>query len=86
MKIFGAPIGEDRLCIFGIVIVLTVVLWAVYKFTRFGLATSAVAENPTAPPAAGDFARRDRHRQLGHRGSTGRVGRDFPGSDHEPEQ
>ncbi len=51
VKIFGAPIGEDRLCIFGIVIVLTVLLWAVYKYTRFGLATSAVAENPTAAGA-----------------------------------
>ncbi len=51
VKIFGAPIGEDRLCIFGIVIVLTSVLWAVYKYTGFGLATSAVAENPTAAGA-----------------------------------
>jgi branched-subunit amino acid ABC-type transport system permease component len=51
VTIFGAPIGEDRLWIFGIVIVLTSVLWAVYKYTRFGLATSAVAENPTAAAA-----------------------------------
>ncbi len=51
VKIFGAPVGEDRLCIFGIVIVLTTGLWAVYKYTRFGLATSAVAENPTAAAA-----------------------------------
>jgi ABC-type branched-subunit amino acid transport system ATPase component/branched-subunit amino acid ABC-type transport system permease component len=51
VQIFGAPIGEDRLWIFGIVIVLTAVLWAVYKYTGFGLATSAVAENPTAAAA-----------------------------------
>jgi sulfate-transporting ATPase len=51
VEIFGAPIGEDRLWIFGIVIVLTVVLWTVYKYTGFGLATSAVAENPTAASA-----------------------------------
>jgi len=51
VKILGAPIGEDRLYIFGIVIVLTAVLWAVYKYTKFGLATSAVAENPTAAAA-----------------------------------
>src|SRR3984957_19810894 len=51
VKIFGAPIGEDRLCIFPIVIVLPAVLWAVYKYTEFGLATSAVAENPTAAAA-----------------------------------
>jgi ABC-type branched-subunit amino acid transport system ATPase component/branched-subunit amino acid ABC-type transport system permease component len=48
VSILGASIGEDRLWIFGIVIVLTVVLWAVYKYTTFGLATTAVAENPTA--------------------------------------
>ena len=48
VTIFGASVGEDRLWIFAIVIVLTVVLWAIYKYTRFGLATSAVAENPTA--------------------------------------
>ena len=48
VTIFGASIGEDRLWIFGIVIVLTVVLWAIYKYTTFGLATTAVAENPTA--------------------------------------
>ena len=53
VTIFGAPIGEDRLCIFGIVIVLTAALWLVYKYTRFGLATSAVAENPTAAAAQG---------------------------------
>jgi ABC-type branched-subunit amino acid transport system ATPase component/branched-subunit amino acid ABC-type transport system permease component len=48
VTIFGASVGEDRLWIFAIVIVLTVVLWAIYKYTKFGLATSAVAENPTA--------------------------------------
>ena len=48
VSIFGALIGEDRLYIFGIVIVLTVVLWAIYKFTLFGVATTAVAENPRA--------------------------------------
>jgi sulfate-transporting ATPase len=48
VTILGASIGEDRLWIFLIVIVLTVVLWAIYKYTTFGLATTAVAENPTA--------------------------------------
>jgi ABC-type branched-subunit amino acid transport system ATPase component/branched-subunit amino acid ABC-type transport system permease component len=48
VTILGASIGIDRLWIFGIVIVLTVALWAIYKYTTFGLATSAVAENPTA--------------------------------------
>ena len=48
VTIFGASVGEDRLWIFGIVIVLTVVLWVIYKYSTFGLATTAVAENPTA--------------------------------------
>jgi ABC-type branched-subunit amino acid transport system ATPase component/branched-subunit amino acid ABC-type transport system permease component len=51
VRIFGAQVGQDRLYIFGIVIVLTVVLWAVYKFTLFGVATTAVAENPRAAAA-----------------------------------
>lgn len=51
VSILGARVGADRLWIFGIVLVLTVALWAIYKFTRFGLATSAVAENPTSAAA-----------------------------------
>jgi sulfate-transporting ATPase len=46
--ILGARVGVDRLWIFAIVVVLTSALWLIYRFTRFGLATSAVAENPTA--------------------------------------
>jgi sulfate-transporting ATPase len=49
--IFGAKIGEDRVYIFCIVIALTAVLWLVYRFTRFGVATTAVAENPRAAAA-----------------------------------
>jgi ABC-type branched-subunit amino acid transport system ATPase component/branched-subunit amino acid ABC-type transport system permease component len=51
VDIFGAEIGRDRIYIFGIVLVLTAALWAIYKFTRFGVATSAVAENPRAAAA-----------------------------------
>ena len=51
VSIFGALVGEDRLWIFGIVVVLTVVLWAIYKFTLFGVATTAVAEKPQAAAA-----------------------------------
>jgi ABC-type branched-subunit amino acid transport system ATPase component/branched-subunit amino acid ABC-type transport system permease component len=46
MNIFGAVVDVDRIWIFFIVLVLTVVLWAVYKYTTFGVATTAVAENP----------------------------------------
>jgi sulfate-transporting ATPase len=51
VSIFGALVGEDRLWIFGIVLVLTIVLWAIYKFTLFGVATTAVAEKPQAAAA-----------------------------------
>ncbi|EIV94798.1 ATP-binding cassette domain-containing protein [Frankia sp. QA3] len=51
--VFGAQIGRDRLYILAIVVVLTGALWAVYRFTRFGVATSAVAENSRAAAALG---------------------------------
>ena len=38
-------IGEDRIWIFAIGVVLTAILWAIYKFTAFGRITTAVAEN-----------------------------------------
>lgn len=46
LNIFGAVVGQDRISVFFIVLVLTAVLWAIYKFTTFGVATTAVAENP----------------------------------------
>jgi ABC-type branched-subunit amino acid transport system ATPase component/ABC-type branched-subunit amino acid transport system permease subunit len=45
-QVFGAAIGLDRIIILSIAVGLTVVLFAVYRFTSFGLRTSAVAENP----------------------------------------
>ena len=47
------PIGVDRLWLFAIAVGLTAVLALTYRFTRFGLATSAVAENQTATSALG---------------------------------
>jgi sulfate-transporting ATPase len=41
----GASMGVDRLLVFGIAIAVTVVLAIVYRSTRFGLATAAVAES-----------------------------------------
>jgi sulfate-transporting ATPase len=51
VSVFGALVGEDRLWIFGIVVVLTAVLWAIYRFTTFGVATTAVAESPRGAAA-----------------------------------
>ena len=48
VSVFGTDVGVDRLYILGVVAVLTVVLWWIYRYTSFGVATSAVAENPVA--------------------------------------
>lgn len=53
VHIFGAVITEDRLGIVIITIVLALILGAVYKFTRFGRATTAIAENPLAASTLG---------------------------------
>lgn len=53
VSVFGAQIGRDRLYILAIVVVLTAALWAVYRFTRFAVATSAVAENSRSAAALG---------------------------------
>ena len=49
----GATVGVDRFILLGIAVVLTGVLWLVYRYTRFGLATSAVAENELTAGALG---------------------------------
>jgi branched-chain amino acid transport system permease protein len=45
VKVLGAVIPVDRFILTGIVIVLAAVLAALYRFTRFGLATRAASEN-----------------------------------------
>jgi branched-chain amino acid transport system permease protein len=49
----GAVIPVDRFILTGIVIVATAVLAAVYKWTRFGLATRAASENEVAAMLSG---------------------------------
>jgi sulfate-transporting ATPase len=44
-KLFGVTLGRDRVLIFALVLGMCALLWLVYRFTRFGLATTAVAEN-----------------------------------------
>ncbi len=41
----GVTVPVDRLWFAGLVVVLAAGLWAVYRFTRFGLATRAASEN-----------------------------------------
>ena len=45
---FGLSISIDRFILVIIAAVFSVALWAFYRYTRFGLATSAVAENERA--------------------------------------
>jgi ABC-type branched-subunit amino acid transport system ATPase component/branched-subunit amino acid ABC-type transport system permease component len=49
----GMRLGKDRLILLGISMLVTVVLYVVYRRTRFGLATVATAENARAAAALG---------------------------------
>ena len=49
----GAPVGLDRMLLLAIGVVTMLVLWAVYRYTRFGRITSAVAENQRAAATLG---------------------------------
>jgi branched-chain amino acid transport system permease protein len=53
LKIWGVAFGVDRLWLTGTVILLTVILWAVYRFTGFGIATRANAESERATSLLG---------------------------------
>jgi branched-chain amino acid transport system permease protein len=53
VHVFGAAVPTDRFMLAGIVVAVAVVLWAVYRFTRFGLATRAAAEDETKAMLAG---------------------------------
>jgi len=45
VEIFGARVGQDRLWILGTVAVITAGLWLLFRYSRFGIATRAGAEN-----------------------------------------
>lgn len=45
VDLFGVRVGQDRFWLLGTLILGTVGLWALFKFTRFGIATRAAAEN-----------------------------------------
>jgi branched-chain amino acid transport system permease protein len=53
VHVFGTVIPVNRFILTGMVIVATAVLAAVYKWTRFGLATRAAAENEVAAMLGG---------------------------------
>ena len=45
VDIAGVRINEDRFWLLGTVVLITLLLWALFKFTKFGVATRAAAEN-----------------------------------------
>jgi ABC-type branched-subunit amino acid transport system ATPase component/branched-subunit amino acid ABC-type transport system permease component len=49
----SVAIGQDRIVILACTVLLTAVLWAAYKFTRFGMATTAVAHSEQGTAALG---------------------------------
>lgn len=53
LHILGSPVSSYVLAMFGGAIALSAALWAMYRFTMFGLKTSAVAENRRAIAALG---------------------------------
>ncbi len=53
IKVGSVVLGEDKLLLFAIAAVLTLLLWAASKFTRTGLALRANAENRRAASALG---------------------------------
>ncbi|GAB3026917.1 ABC transporter [Nocardioides flavus (ex Wang et al. 2016)] len=46
-------VAQDRIILSGIAVVVSVILWVIYRYTPFGLGTSAVAENPRAAASLG---------------------------------
>lgn len=55
LRPFGGAvvINEDRLWLLAIAILVTMLLWCGYRWTNFGRATTAVAENPRAASSLG---------------------------------
>jgi ABC-type branched-subunit amino acid transport system ATPase component/ABC-type branched-subunit amino acid transport system permease subunit len=58
VRLLGATITADNLIIFGLGVVLVAALTAVYRRTRFGMATTAVSENEFAFATLGHSATR----------------------------
>src|SRR6201993_1895840 len=56
--LFGATVPVDRMILAGIASVLGIALWALYRFSQFGLATRAAAESERYAMYAGVSPRR----------------------------
>jgi branched-chain amino acid transport system permease protein len=55
---FNLTIPQNQLVVAGIIILVGIILWAVFRFTRFGLATRGAAENEPRAIALGYDPRR----------------------------
>jgi ABC-type branched-subunit amino acid transport system ATPase component/branched-subunit amino acid ABC-type transport system permease component len=53
VQIGDVVVGADRLYILGLTALVTLVLWTSYRYATFGIATTAVAENPRATSCLG---------------------------------
>ena len=58
VHVFGNTVPEDRFILAGIVIAIAILLFALYRWTRFGLATRAASENEVNAQLAGLSANR----------------------------
>lgn len=53
IELGSITVSADRFILTGIAVASTAALWALYRYTRFGMATTAVAENQRAASAVG---------------------------------
>ena len=53
LNVFGKAVSVDRFILLGIAAALSAGLWALYRYTKFGLATTAAAENQRAAASVG---------------------------------
>ncbi|MGH3249949.1 MAG: ABC transporter permease subunit [Trebonia sp.] len=53
VRVFGTAVGEDRLILLGIALVVSAALYLLYRYSRFGAVTAAVAESERAAQLSG---------------------------------
>jgi branched-subunit amino acid ABC-type transport system permease component len=53
IHVFSLSVSSDRLYLFGIALLMTLLLYGLGRFTKFGMAMTAVAENSVAASAVG---------------------------------
>ena len=58
LSISGVTFPRDRLYFTGVVVLISIALWLIYRFTRFGLATRAGSENARGAALTGISANR----------------------------